>query len=132
MGNRALSRGCMKYEWKVVKKWVQVKWKVSACARSDEEDVESWSMILGEVWPRSAGLRPTLPSRFTIAQSHKLQQQEEPTAKLQIELQKEPVEVQDFRKLTDHFRGIYRIYLNLIKKIRKMSTYNWMDLETPG
>ena len=29
----------------------------------------------------------------------------------------EPVEVhQDFRKITDHFRGIYRIYPNLIKE----------------
>jgi hypothetical protein len=25
----------------------------------------------------------------------------------------EPVEVQDFRKITDHFRGIYGIYPNL-------------------
>ena len=27
----------------------------------------------------------------------------------------EPVEVQDCRKITDHFRGIYRMYPNLIK-----------------
>ena len=29
----------------------------------------------------------------------------------------EPVEVQDFTKTTDNFRGIYGIYLNLIKKM---------------
>jgi hypothetical protein len=26
----------------------------------------------------------------------------------------EPVEVQDFRRITDHFRGVYAIYLKLI------------------
>ena len=32
----------------------------------------------------------------------------------------EPVEVQDFRRITDHFRGTYRrIYLKLIKENRK-------------
>ena len=29
----------------------------------------------------------------------------------------EPVEVQDCRKITNHSRGIHRIYLNLIKEI---------------
>jgi hypothetical protein len=28
----------------------------------------------------------------------------------------EPVEVGDCRRITDHFRGIYRIYPNLMKK----------------
>ena len=28
----------------------------------------------------------------------------------------EPVEVQECRKITDHFRGIYRIYLNYLRK----------------
>ena len=31
-----------------------------------------------------------------------------------IEFEKEPVEVQDCRKITDHFGGIYRIYPNLV------------------
>jgi len=31
------------------------------------------------------------------------------------EFEKELVEVQDCRKIPDHFRGIYRIYPNLIK-----------------
>ena len=42
----------------------------------------------------------------------------------------EPVEVQDCRKITDHFRGIYRIYSNLIKENQRMSTYNQLDLQT--
>ena len=33
-----------------------------------------------------------------------------------VEFEKQPVEVQDFRKITDHLRGIYTIYLKLIKK----------------
>jgi hypothetical protein len=36
----------------------------------------------------------------------------------------EPVEVQDFRRITDHFRGIYGIYLKLMQKTRRMSTCN--------
>ena len=42
------------------------------------------------------------------------------------------VEVQDFGKFTAHFRGKYRIYLDLLKKIQKMSTCNQLDLETLG
>ena len=45
----------------------------------------------------------------------------------------EPVEVhQDCRKITDHFRGIYRIYPNLMKETRRMSTWNRLDLQTLG
>jgi hypothetical protein len=44
----------------------------------------------------------------------------------------EPVEVQDCGKMTNHFRGIYRIYPNVIKKNRRMSTCNQMDLQTLG
>ena len=29
-----------------------------------------------------------------------------------VEFEKQPVEVEDFRKFTDHFRGICTIYLN--------------------
>ena len=47
-----------------------------------------------------------------------------------VEFEKEPVEVQGCRKITDHFRGIYRIYHpNLIKENRRMSTCNWSDLQ---
>ena len=33
-----------------------------------------------------------------------------------VEFEKQLVEVLDCRKITGHFRGIYRIYPNLIKK----------------
>ena len=42
------------------------------------------------------------------------------------------VEVQDCRKIMDHFREIYRIYANLIKKHRRMWTCNRWDLQTLG
>ena len=32
-----------------------------------------------------------------------------------VEFKKQPVEVQEFRKFTDHFRGIYWIYLKWMK-----------------
>ena len=38
----------------------------------------------------------------------------------------------DCRKITDHFRGIYRIYPNLIKDNWRISTCNRLDLETLG
>ena len=41
-----------------------------------------------------------------------------------------PGEVQDIRKIADHFRGIYRIHLKISKKNRKLSTCNRLDLET--
>jgi hypothetical protein len=44
----------------------------------------------------------------------------------------EPAEFQDCRRITDHFRGMYRIYPNLMKKNRRMSTCNWLDLQTLG
>ena len=44
----------------------------------------------------------------------------------------EPVGVQDCRKITNSFRGIYRIYPNLIKEIRGMSRCNQLDLQTLG
>ena len=48
------------------------------------------------------------------------------------EFEKQPVEVQDFRKITDHSRGIYRIHLKWMKANRKMSTCNRLDLESLG
>jgi len=40
--------------------------------------------------------------------------------------------VQYFRKITNHFRGICRIYLKLIKKSRKITTCNQLNLERLG
>ena len=37
-----------------------------------------------------------------------------------VEFEDGPVEVQDFRKITHHFREIYEIFLKLTKKHRKM------------
>ena len=49
-----------------------------------------------------------------------------------VEFEILPVKLQDCRKITDHLRGIYRIYPNLIKKNRRLSTYNRLDLQTLG
>jgi hypothetical protein len=49
-----------------------------------------------------------------------------------VEFEKSLVEVQDCRKITDHFRGIYKIYPNLINENRRMSTCNRLDLKTLG
>ena len=42
----------------------------------------------------------------------------------------EPVEVQKCRKITYHFRGYYRMYHNFMKENLRMSTCNWLDLQT--
>jgi hypothetical protein len=50
-----------------------------------------------------------------------------------VEFEKEQVEIhQDCRKITDHSRGIYRIYPNLINEIWRMPTCNRLDLQTLG
>ena len=49
-----------------------------------------------------------------------------------VDFDKQPVEVQDLRNFTNHFRGIYRIHLELMKKNRKMSTCNMLKLGTLG
>ena len=36
-----------------------------------------------------------------------------------VEFEKQPVEVEDYMKITDHSRGIYRIYPNLTKENRE-------------
>ena len=46
-----------------------------------------------------------------------------------VKFEKQPVEVQDCRKITDHFRGIYRIYPNLMKENRRVWTCNRLDLQ---
>ena len=43
-----------------------------------------------------------------------------------------PVEVQDCREITNYFRGIYRIFHNLIKENCRMSTCDHLDLQTLG
>ena len=50
----------------------------------------------------------------------------------QLFVTNEPVEVQDCKKITDHFRGICGIYFNLIKENRRMSTCNRLDLQALG
>jgi hypothetical protein len=49
-----------------------------------------------------------------------------------VEFEKYPVEAhQDCRKITNHFRGIYKgVYPNFIKKNWRMSTCNRLDLQT--
>ena len=49
-----------------------------------------------------------------------------------VEFKKELVEVEDWMKITDHFRGIYRMYPNLMKENRRISTCNQLDLQTLG
>ena len=49
-----------------------------------------------------------------------------------VEFEKQPVEVQDDRKITDYFRGIYIIYPNSVKENRRMSTCNRLELQTLG
>ena len=49
-----------------------------------------------------------------------------------VEFEKKLVKVQDFKKFIDHFMKIYRIYLERIKQNRKMSTCNWLDVESLG
>jgi hypothetical protein len=39
-----------------------------------------------------------------------------------VEFEIYPVTVQNCRNITNHFRGIYRIYPNLIKENQRMST----------
>ena len=46
-----------------------------------------------------------------------------------VAFEKESVEVQDCRKFSNHFRGIYRVYTNLIRENQRMSTCNPLDLK---
>ena len=49
-----------------------------------------------------------------------------------VSFKKQPIEIQDFRRITDHFRIIYGIYLNLLYKNQRMSTCQQLDLQTLG
>ena len=44
----------------------------------------------------------------------------------------ELAKIWDFMIITNHFRGIYRVYLTWIKPDRKMSTSDRLDLESLG
>ena len=41
----------------------------------------------------------------------------------------EPVDVQDFRKITHHYRGMYKICVKILKKKREMSTYQPVEVQ---
>ena len=41
-----------------------------------------------------------------------------------VEFEKQPVEVHGSRKITDRFKGIYRIYAHLIKETQRVATCN--------
>ena len=74
----------------------------------------SWSRLLAHVWSG-----PKLLSCLVT---------DEP-----VEFEKELVEVhQVLRKRTDHFRGISRINLKLMKENRNMSMCSRLDLKTRG
>ena len=47
-----------------------------------------------------------------------------------VEFEKQPVEVQDCRKVTDYFRIILKIYPELVKENRRMSTFHRSDLQS--
>ena len=49
-----------------------------------------------------------------------------------VEFEKQLVEVQDCRKISDRFRGIHGIFPNSIKENCRMSTCNRLDLQTLG
>ena len=61
-------------------------------------------------------MRPSPTSGAMIGENRQLVTDEP------VEFEKEPVEAQGCRKITDHLRGIHRIYPNLIKGNRMMST----------
>ena len=69
---------------------------------------------------RGGGLDPMIGGNWQLVRS-------EP-----VEFEKKPVEVEHCRKITDRFRGIYRIYPNLIMGNRRMSTCNRLEVQTLG
>ena len=75
------------------------------------------NIVQQESWPRLGAMIGENRQRVT----------DEP-----VEFEENPVEVQDCRKRTDHFQGIYRIYPNLTNENWRMSTCNRLDLQTLG
>ena len=49
-----------------------------------------------------------------------------------VEFEKQPVEVQGFKRITDHIGRIYRIYLKSVKKNQRMSACKRLELQTLG
>ena len=49
-----------------------------------------------------------------------------------VEFEKQLVEVEDFRKITNDFRAVYGIYLKWMKETRKITTCDRLDLEMLG
>ena len=47
-----------------------------------------------------------------------------------VGFEKYPVEAQDFGNIANRIRIIYGIHHKLIKKTRKITNCNWLDLET--
>ena len=48
-----------------------------------------------------------------------------------VEFEKEPVGVQGFKKTTHHYRGVYRIYLKLVRKTEScqcVTGWTWKHL----
>ena len=83
------------------------------------------------IWLTSLQIRFRTPAQFGLWRPM-IGENRELVTDEPVEFEIEPVEVQDCREITDHFRGIYRIYPNLIKENRRMSTCNRLDLQTLG
>ena len=94
---------------------------MSTCDRLDLQTLRS-QPVMPKKTPRS--LAPRCSS--VIGENRQLVTDEP------AEFAKSPVEVQDCRKITDKFRGVYGIYPNLLKENRRMSTCNRLDLQTLG
>ena len=92
-------------------------WTTGSSAFSTNES--AWSVIIGH------GLSVSFVC--SIGENRQLVTDE------QVEFGKSPVEVhRDCGRISDHFRGISRLYPNLIKENRRMSTCNRLDLHTLG
>jgi hypothetical protein len=63
----------------------------------------------------------TLNIKFSVVTTNEL-----------VEFDKQPVEIQDSRKITDHFIGIQGIHLEIVTKNQKITTCNRLDLEALG
>jgi hypothetical protein len=91
-----------------------------------------WIHILGYKWASpNYPFKTQLPnlSNLQINRENRPLVTDEP-----VEFEKDSVEVQDFRKIADHFRGIWRIYLNLAQTLNREITtcHQRLDLETLG
>ena len=101
---------------------------------SFEEPNRVWRALKTSIWnngnmskirTNSSGSKCVLKQEITVTESLVGE-------KRQWSVIDEPVEFQDCRKITDHFRGIYRIHPNSVKENRRLSTCNRLDLQTLG